>query len=329
MVEHKCEICNYITYKKSNYNTHVKSNKHLYAMNKKKEGLNKEDSLDKILEKEYKCEYCNSKFKSQPSYSRHKNRNCKKIKILNNATSDVLKIKLQEAEEKINKLTKINNELQKKLMTTIKAPKTMNVYNYVQINFPKVPKLKELKNPKKLLESKNDNSLLENTLLINYEKGNLPKYIGDSIVSTYKTGDPNKQSLWTTDKNKQRLSYVIYTVLQNVTGWHVDKGGIEMTKKIIKPITSFIRELIEDYHKELCNIVAKKDYTNTSPLYVANQLKNCIALIDDIENEKLDNAVNQYIAVHFYISKTMRVMKKLENNNSEDEEDINNLTEIE
>lgn len=61
MPEYNCETCKYMTKKKSSYDNHIKSNKHINKLN----GIEKPTT--------YKCVECDKTFKHQSAYSRHKN----------------------------------------------------------------------------------------------------------------------------------------------------------------------------------------------------------------------------------------------------------------
>lgn len=61
MPEYNCEICEYTTKKKSSYDNHMKSKKH----------INKVNGIEKPTI--YKCVECDKTFKHQSAYSRHKN----------------------------------------------------------------------------------------------------------------------------------------------------------------------------------------------------------------------------------------------------------------
>lgn len=73
MVNYKCDLCNYNTNKKCNYNNHIKSKKHI---NKIKENNNDDIVLkysdnDNDTDSIYYCEYCSQKFLRLSNKSRH------------------------------------------------------------------------------------------------------------------------------------------------------------------------------------------------------------------------------------------------------------------
>jgi len=59
--EYKCENCNFLTYKKVNYERHLKTEKHITGIRKKRS--------DK---KENKCEVCDNIYSSRRSLNEHK-----------------------------------------------------------------------------------------------------------------------------------------------------------------------------------------------------------------------------------------------------------------
>ncbi len=93
MPNYNCEICSYITNKKSNYQKHILSAKHnsrcgiMYADSKIKTKLlpklPKLSQLSQILENEsqplYSCEQCGQKFAQKNGYYRHRKHSCKTV----------------------------------------------------------------------------------------------------------------------------------------------------------------------------------------------------------------------------------------------------------
>jgi hypothetical protein len=113
--------------------------------------------------------------------------------------------------------------------------------------------------------------------------------------------------MWTTDK--ERLCYVIFDVINDVEKWHVDKGGLLVTKKIMKPIVDFIKDIIMKYIDTIKEPKYVKKH-NMSHLYVAKQIKNCLELEKYIDAEHLTNDIHKYIADHFYVDQAQRTIKK-------------------
>lgn len=123
MVEHICEKCNKIFYKKSSYINHInrkiKCNQRLekivaksynlnnYQTNKMPENL---ENLYSMCLEQKKCMYCNNIYSSKSSVINHIKNHCKKIKdVIKNICNE------QEKKQKILKMQiEENNRLKKK-----------------------------------------------------------------------------------------------------------------------------------------------------------------------------------------------------------------------
>lgn len=108
----RCEKCDYITCKKSNYNRHINSKKH-YETNVK----HKTSTLY--------CKYCNKKFNSRTSLWRH-NKKCEIINIIKE--NEQLKI------EKIDLMNKILDDNNNKTINNITNNNTINLQIYLNEN---------------------------------------------------------------------------------------------------------------------------------------------------------------------------------------------------
>ena len=114
---HKCDVCEFETTQKSNFNRHLKTQKHI----KNTPNGQKEQCV---------CKYCNKSFMTNPSMRRHQLHHCK----FNDNEADLIKIreiKLKKKEKRL--LTKMDQ-----LMECVKQIGDTNITNnnnnYVQQN---------------------------------------------------------------------------------------------------------------------------------------------------------------------------------------------------
>ena len=120
MKSYHCNMCNYITNNKQNYNNHLLSKIHNIKSNN-------EDRL-------HTCDLCNKTFSHRSSLSRHMKHSCKKRERENKSSTDInttkeLKDKISEQEIMISNLKKRIIELE-----TINEHYTPNNDNKNDIN---------------------------------------------------------------------------------------------------------------------------------------------------------------------------------------------------
>ena len=108
MVLYTCEVCNYNTIRKNQYNRHLSTNKH----NKRVIDLNN----NKHIKSAYKCPYCSISLKDKPTLFSHINdyhlNDLTDIKAYGNETGNVFKAPItinRESKTKMNYLGNTSN----------------------------------------------------------------------------------------------------------------------------------------------------------------------------------------------------------------------------
>jgi hypothetical protein len=115
-----CEKCDYTTNRKSNFDNHNLSAKHIKSMNS--------NEIKQKLSTDHICEICNKKYKDYSGLWRHKKKCPKEIKektedIINNITPEMILNVIQQNQEFKNLLieqNKKNQELQKQMLKVVK-----------------------------------------------------------------------------------------------------------------------------------------------------------------------------------------------------------------
>ncbi len=80
-------------------------------------------------------------------------------------------------------------------------------------------------------------------LVYSFNNGILCHYIGNALISIYKTEDPAMQSLWNSDTT--RLTYIVsHLIDENDRLWKIDKKGLEIDRIIIKPVLTYISKVV-------------------------------------------------------------------------------------
>lgn len=144
---------------------------------------------------------------------------------------------------------------------------------------------------------KKDDDFIED-LFQQHSDGTIHEYIGNMIIVLYKKDDHKDQVIFNSDPN--RLTYIISKVLyeDGEVKWHIDKGGIDTKKIIIKPILDGLRPILFEYYVRKCKYGDERD--NGRRLRIEERV---LTMIKEIDNEKLHNKIIKYIANSFYMDR--------------------------
>ena len=171
MPAYSCSLCNFSSRILSHYNRHLKTRKHLrnvenslsvmvMSPNEPKMSSNepKMSSNEPKQEKKYICEFCNTKFKTQPNKRRHELHNCKKnsnflLKIIDEKDKQILKMENDKTElyKKMDKLLdKVGDtNIQQNIILNNYGDEDMShitdsmKYDFLKIPFGAIPKMIE------------------------------------------------------------------------------------------------------------------------------------------------------------------------------------------
>ena len=336
-MQYQCKNCDYKTSSQSNFCNHKKTKKHLEKIrnldilcheniiafpeisksSKNLENGNKKTAI--ILE----CDICSKKYITKSGLFKHK-KTCYSINSQENIISE-LKHKL-EITEKEKEFEKKEKELYKKLeeqksdflnnfmnnanvllnkandntKITAQAMQTISIsaIKYANEKFKSAPILLPIDNfniNDLSFDKKEDRSQLTETLIYNAKLKSLDKLLGNHIIKYYKKDNPQNQSIYTTDCS--RLNYIVRELIENVEKWEIDKNGIKICTKIIKPLIDKCIELLLVYQKELIDEMSEGNYKNKDNIYII------INIIMSIDKGSLESDINKYIAPHFNIIK--------------------------
>lgn len=299
-----CTICNYSTKNKSNYNKHLKCNKHLNNMNSQKIDLvlyaSKKHTYASQKVLTYRCD-CGRDFHHSSSLTRHKH-SCLHTQ-LDKMKQDLKKqfdVEIKQMEMEIeNKLLKQQLEEYNKTVKTINTTTfNISIKKYIQQNYSDAPPLKKL-DDYSIIEKNNCDSDLIDNIVHHYNHKNLDQYLGDFIVKYYKKDNYTQQSIWNSDAS--RMTYIIKELMDNKKSlWNHDYKGVKTKEYIIHPLLQYIKRYITNYINNFVldvNNLTTKDYQDI----VEKQL--AIAhIIQYIDNDLADNIV-RYIAPYFHLIK--------------------------
>lgn len=315
MEKYYCKCCNYNTKIKRDFQTHVKSRKHI------KQNSKTIDDIDKYKCIVYKCDVCEMDMFNRTTYWKHK-KECEGIK--NNINSikinntDAFLYVFQEMKDLVSQVTSQVTNLA--LATTDVAKETtqvtmqsMNILKHANKNLLVAQPLKKLGKDKayRLIgyDKINDNLKFDEyksyvgTYISKYQHNIFAEHIGNMIIGAYKPKNVNDTNILTTDTS--RLSFII---LQNIDPtvspqnnelnkeWINDKSGKRFKTMILKPLLEALADIIGKFIKLSEN---RKYHMVDEEIEVFRFMHECIKLKRDLDNEKFTNPILKYVAPSF------------------------------
>jgi len=238
-------------------------------------------------EKSFTCEYCFSSFIHQSSFSRHRAR-CivkqEKLRELNSVKKELadMKKEMKQKDNIIENATKANKY-------------AMSTFNTLAHKFVNAPPLRKIKVPEIktiMYKGVKDDELVAGLIYYNRNKV-LIKFIGNSIVSSYKKENPHDQSFWNSDT--QRLSYIIRAIANENTQWVRNSGGTQVMEYIIQPILDYLDKEVRTYIKT----TPQSDYPNIFE-YNDHMLDAHILSQELTDKKNLGDQILTYISPYFH-----------------------------
>ena len=265
-MNYSCEMCDYITCRKSNIDKHYLSDKHKNMVigdngDKKKQISSKKKQIcdDKNI-----CENCNKQYISRNGLWKHK----KTCKAEDNSNSVVVKENINDKDQLILMLVKQNAELIKEtsdfksIMMKVIENGTHNTTNTVtnshnkafNLNFFLNETCKHAMNINDFVESiKLQVSDLENVGEVGFVEG-----ISNIIVKNLNAMDVTQRPIHCTDKKRE----IIYIKDENV--WEKDESQCKM-RRMIKKVVSKNQRLIPKFKEQYPDY--NKYHSKTSDKY--------------------------------------------------------------
>ena len=295
----KCNCCDFKTDRKSNYNTHSKTKKHLKKLEITSE--NPPKTLRKHSENIYHCEFCNNTYTRLDNLHRHQNK-CVKLIIENNDKQlELLKeTKDKQLKDKDKQLNDNNNQLKLIIETNEKLlNKLKDAYE---------SDIKELKEENKILNDKLHNvkdqqlSVLQNNLkpsnnnntqIIIHNYPNAPNLgfpdniaVDDSLQEYIQLGgvkglgkfisdhwakdiNPIDRSIWMVDSSRNKF------LIRCKDVWIIDVDGKQFQELNIKRI----HKIFDDYLQSFDSYAMEHnyyEYIKTMEFIVDIKTKNMI-----------------------------------------------------
>lgn len=325
-MSYKCDICNYTTNRKSNYNRHIGSSAH----NKKciqvpslktKVSRNLQNSLST---KSTICPFCGNTIKHIRNLARHMKACAGANKIVNETLQEkrITEIKYENV---LDKYKQVNNDyeklqeehaylkerfeetLEEYLGTLKQSSDSTNIFTFVkdkklggkaiiQLTEKDIPQLGFIK---EILEGVNGDLQFCDTIQHHIKHHTTHQFVGDHIIDTYKMKNYKDQSIWATDCS--RLTYVIKELVGKNNEWVVDKKGLKLKSLVVNPILHYIRDHVMEHSQDYLKYAMKK-YDQLDTIERNSRL---FQVGDKVDSGLLASKIIRYVAPFFSFDKKL------------------------
>ena len=252
----KCKCCNFETERKSNYDRHIKTKRHLVKMEiASKNPQITSKKTKKNLEKIYKCNYCNKDYTRLDNLTRH-HTNCIKYIVYNNDKQfgiyeiEIKELKTQlkdkdiEIKELNNTIHQINNKQISVLQNNLKPSNTNNSQIIIN-NYPNAPNL-----------GFPDNIPVDESLKEYIQLGGikgLSKFISDYWVKDVK---PIDRSIWMVDPSRNKF------LIRCKDSWVIDIDGTQFQELNLEKIQNIFDDYITKYEFDTHDQIKTMEFIN-------------------------------------------------------------------
>jgi hypothetical protein len=246
--------------------------------------LNKDQNL--LQPNNYNCEICDFNGKQKSDYNKHLLTNKHKSKfekINNNTITNTTNIVIDKIDNKMDKLTKQNEELIKEI-EKLKAINNQNTNKIVKearsikksiltilnTNFKDTPSIdyideKEFRSELEIeydrkIDDKNNSLFMR--IFSDYENKKLIKTLSDLILKFIKKEDQKSQPVFNIDSARGNYA----TKIEDI--WHNDKSGLQLKKYTLDMVIKYLLNVLDIYRQRLEDMIKKKNKTSEERDYV-------------------------------------------------------------
>ena len=236
-----CENCDYKCIKKSNFNRHLATDKHLWIHNGYKMDTKNEqnEQNEQLCGNKFVCS-CGKQYKYSQGLSKHKN-NCKMNVNDTNNNTDLVKYLMKENTELKNMILDVCKNSKPSEQNQINCNNTINSHNKsFNLNVFLNETCKDAMNIMEFVDSlKIQLSDLENVGKLGYVQG-----ISKIIVNNLNSLDETKRPVHCTD-SKREVLYV-----KDEDKWEKENEDNSKMRKVIKHVTHKNSKLIKEFKQK-------------------------------------------------------------------------------
>lgn len=339
-MKYTCTFCEYSTNRKSNYEAHNKSQKHLKNVSIISK-INLEPhskNTNNVTLNEQICYFCKQKFKNLFSLKRHQS-TCTEVLKENyklKRDNENLLEKVERLEDELlyfKDLLEVNADSLNKSVSA-NYVKEANKFLSQALIFDAISEddMKIFMHPKQLedddkvvnieiKDKKKHSWYLYDCLVNEYNKGRdkrnnnvnqtkcrtmLAKHFAEGIYHIYGSEEPKEQPIWTTDIT--RYNFIINEVIKNTkkSRWKSDKNGEMIRQKAINPLLDHVKEQLEIEMNNDRKYIKKnnKNLSAHKMLQFTDRIRMASYIIRDIENGSLGTEIIKRIAPMFKLDKS-------------------------
>lgn len=308
MTENKkfaCEICDFSTNKRQNYDSHMKTKSHkvkFAEFNKKKLGKN------------FACEECGVTFNHRSNLYRHKKDFCKELhkkdehnkKTSNELTSMQM---LDKALDVLKTQASIGVTNAETIKETIH--KSINMMSYAVKKFGGAPPMKSICDDQtkalKLIEiqgekdPENNDEREEDIVIRHYNNSTLDQFFGEILKSFCCNENPNERFIWKTDLD--RLNFIVkFEGVQNKSAWVRDENGQKIKETMLIPFFKHVGNVLRSYLREI-NKIDEND--TDKQIDISKKTTMCLIIANEIITDTFCTKVLKYIGPSLKFDVTM------------------------
>jgi hypothetical protein len=339
-MSYKCNICNYSTDRKDNFDKHLNTAKHLKKVTSLDisglEGHSKFTTRPHLFK--HICKFCHQEFKNGFSLKRHQS-SCTEVLKENydlKKDKEYLLEKVERLEDELlyfKDLLEVNADSLNKSVSAnyvqeankfLSHAMTFDVITEDNMKIFMTPK--QLEDDDKVVnieikDKKKHSWYLYDCLVNEYNKGRdkrnnnvnqtkcrtmLAKHFADGIYYIYGSEEPKEQPIWTTDIT--RYNFIINEVIKNTkkSRWKSDKNGKLIRQKAINPLLEHVKEQLEIEMNNDRKYIKKhnKNLTAHKMLQFTDRIRMASYIVRDIDNGSLGTEIIKKIAPMFKLEKS-------------------------
>ena len=288
-----CDICNYSTNRKCNYETHIISTRHSKKSAKETKGNTIQQKFSKST---FSCEFCKKDYQNRSSLWKHKLKckvNINDSSSENNSKDDIIQLLIKQN----NDLIKEQCDIKQMILEIVKNGTNINNHNIINSNNKTFnlqvflnETCKDAMNISDFVESiKLQVSDLENVGRVGYIEG-----ISNIIIKNLQALEVEKRPIHCTDQKRE----VMYVKDGNI--WEKEDETNNKIRKLVRSVA----------HKNICMLKAFRDKYPDCEQYDSRRSSQYNKLVIEAMGGKGDDDYEKNTKIIKKIAKAVRICKE-------------------